>query len=41
MLYEAGRLDQLKEYVQLKKDPQLYRWWAQHLESKHSTAEAL
>jgi hypothetical protein len=33
MLLECGDLERLEEYVELKKDKQLYKWWANYLES--------
>jgi len=41
MLWNKNRLDRLEAYINEKKDPQLYRWWAQYLESKGNTAEAV
>eukprot|EP01022_Parablepharisma_sp_SALTPOND_P012321 TRINITY_DN1578_c0_g1_i1.p1 TRINITY_DN1578_c0_g1~~TRINITY_DN1578_c0_g1_i1.p1 ORF type:complete len:1534 (-),score=207.16 TRINITY_DN1578_c0_g1_i1:2494-7095(-) len=41
MLWSHGKLDKLEEYIKKKRDPQLYRWWAQYLESKGNTDEAV
>ena len=41
MLWSHGRIDKLQIYVNEKKDPQLYKWWAQYLESKGQVGEAL
>jgi intraflagellar transport protein 140 len=40
MLWNHGRLDKLQSYISEKKDPQLYKWWAQYLESKNQIEEA-
>ncbi len=41
MLWSHGKLDRLEAYVNEKKDPQLYKWWAQYLESKANIEEAM
>eukprot|EP00826_Nyctotherus_ovalis_P044555 TRINITY_DN4815_c0_g2_i2.p1 TRINITY_DN4815_c0_g2~~TRINITY_DN4815_c0_g2_i2.p1 ORF type:complete len:524 (+),score=176.41 TRINITY_DN4815_c0_g2_i2:152-1723(+) len=40
MLWSNERLSRLEKYVHDKNDPQLFKWWAQYLESKGSIDEA-
>ncbi|CAD8141887.1 unnamed protein product [Paramecium octaurelia] len=41
MFYEADELQYLEGYVLQKKDPVLYKWWGNHLESQEQYEEAM
>ena len=41
MLFDNGRVDILKKYVQKKDDPKLYIWWGQYCESNHQYDAAI
>ena len=40
MLWSNEKMTRLERYIQEKNDPQLFKWWAQYLESKGSIDEA-
>ncbi|MCO5582156.1 hypothetical protein L7F22_036046 [Adiantum nelumboides] len=41
MLYSLGKVDDLKNYVDDKKDPSLHRWWANYCEAKSMLHNAI
>ena len=41
MLYSIGRVDDLKKYMDEKKDPYLHRWWANYCEAKNLLQDAI
>lgn len=41
MLFKMNKLNQLKEYIDAKEDPNLYKWWAQYMESTGSIQESI
>lgn len=41
MLIQAKEYDQLKAYIEMKKEPELYRFWGQYLEGQMNLREAL
>ncbi len=40
MLLEAKELERLEKYIESKQEKELYRWWAQYLESRNSMDQA-
>lgn len=41
MLFENNEIEKLESYIQNKSDPELYKWWAQYLESQNRLDLAL
>ena len=41
MLMCTGKLEMLEAYVEEKKDKELYKWWAQYLESQERYDQSL
>ena len=41
MLCNLDLLDRLQSFVQMQRDPQIYKWWAQYLETEGDEQDAL
>ncbi len=41
MLTKLNMVDRLQSFIQSLKDPALYKWWAQYLESQDMVQDAL
>jgi intraflagellar transport protein 140 len=41
MLYKNGMFERLENFIEERKEPALYKWWAQYNESNDNIAEAL
>lgn len=41
MLFDLGRTSKLREYVDSRREPELYKWWAQYCESNGKFDKAL